>query len=245
MLKKTVIMLAGILLILGACSDSDRNINSPNYTVYGSGDLITETLDVSSFSSIIVSTVARVNLTQGENQEVALTVDDNVREFIKFTVYNGQFFLNSQDNVNLQDFTLILDVTIPRVESFVINGVCDVFGQNQISGDYLYLDLSGVGYINLNLDYDVVSSQLGGVGNVDLSGSAVNHIANLSGVGNLNAFELVTDSSYVASNSVGNAHVYVNEYLRAMIGGAGSIYYRGHPVVSQTIEGWGRVVDAN
>lgn len=245
MLKRVLIALALTLLILGACSDSDRHINSPNYNIYGSGDLITETLDLSSFSSIAVSNVARVNLTQGENQEVVFTVDDNIREYIRFTVYNGHLYVNNEDNVNLHEYTLILDITVPRIESIVIDGVCDVIGQNQISGDYLYLDLSGVGYINLNLDFEEVNTEIGGVGNVDLSGSAVTHIANLASVGNLNAFELATDTSYVAANSVGNAYVYVDDYLRAVIGSTGSIYYRGHPEISQTIEGWGRVVDAN
>jgi hypothetical protein len=245
MLKRTLVALAIMLLVLGACSDSDRSINSPNYSVYGSGDLITETLDLSSFDSIILGTVAKVNLTRGDNQEVVLTVDDNVREYIKFTVYNGQFYLNSQEDVNLHEFTLILDITIPRIENIVINGVCDVFGRSEFTGDYLNLVINGVGVIYMDLDFYEVRTDINGVGNVELNGTAVNQIANLSSVGNLNAFELVTDTCYVAANSVGNAYVRVDDYLRAIIASVGSIYYRGHPAISQTVEGQGRVVDAN
>jgi hypothetical protein len=245
MLKRTLITLAGILLILGACSDSDRHINSPNYTIYGSGDLITETLYLSNFSSITVNTVATVNLTRGDNQEVVLTVDDNIREYVKFTVYNGHFYLDTENNVNLEEFTIILDITIPRIDNIVVNGVGDIIGQSEFTGDYLHLVLNGVGYIYMDLDIYEVRTDLNGVGNVELRGTAVNQIANVSSVGNLNAFELVTDTSYVAANSVGNAHVYVDDYLRAIIGSLGSIYYRGHPTISQTIEGQGRVVDAN
>lgn len=245
MLKKTIIMLAGIVLILGACSDTDRHINSPNYTIYGSGDLITETLYLSSFNSITVNTVASVNLTRGDNQEVVLTVDDNIREYVKFTVYNEHLYLDTENNVNLEEFTIILDITIPRIENIVVNGVSDVVGQNEFTGNYLNLVMNGVGYIYLNLDIYEVRSDLNGVGNVELSGTAVNQIANVSSVGNLNAFELVTDTSYVAANSVGNANVYADDYLHAMIGSLGSIYYRGHPVVYQVVEGQGRVVDAN
>jgi hypothetical protein len=245
MLKRTIIALSGILLILGACSDSNRHINSPNYTVYGSGDLITETLYLGNFNSITVNTVATVNLTRGENRETVLTVDDNIREYLEIVAYDGCLFVSTSDNVNLDEFTVIMDITIPRLENVVINGVCDVVGQNRFVGDYLYLVLNGVGYIYLDLDIYEVRSDLNGVGNVELSGTAVNQIANVSSVGNLNAFELVTDTTYVAANSVGNAHVFVDDYLRAIIGSLGSVYYRGHPVVSQTIEGRGRVVDAN
>jgi hypothetical protein len=245
MLKRTIITLAGLLLILGACSDSDRHINSPNYTIYGSGNLVSETLHLGGFSSITINTVATVNLTRGESQEVVITVDDNIMEYVKFTVFNGRFYVSTRNNVNLNEFTIIFDITIPQIETIVINGVCSVIGQNQFTGDHLYLVMNGVGYIQLDLDFYEVRSDMNGVGNVNLSGSAVNQIANISSVGNLDAFELETDTSYVSCNSVGNAHVMVNRYLRAIIGSLGSIYYRGHPVINQTVEGPGRVVDAN
>ncbi|UCE66729.1 MAG: DUF2807 domain-containing protein [Candidatus Zixiibacteriota bacterium] len=243
--KRPIIGLSCLLLILGACSDSDRHITSPNHTIYGSGNLISETLYLSNFSSITLNTVATVNLTYGESQEVIITVDDNIREYVKFTVYNRHFYLDTRKDVNLDEFTIIMDITIPQIETIVINGVGNVIGQNEFAGDYLYLVMNGVGYIQLDLDFYEVRSDMNAVGNVNLGGSAVNQIANISSVGNLDAFELETDTSYVSCNSVGNAHVRVNRYLRATIGSLGSIYYRGYPVIHQTIEGQGRVVDAN
>jgi hypothetical protein len=64
-------------------------------------------------------------------------------------------------------------------------------------------------------------------------------------VGYIRAFELETDTTIVEVNSVGNAYVRANDYLRATINDMGSIYYRGYPEIQLEDNGTGRLVNAN
>jgi hypothetical protein len=243
MLKKTIIALAGLFLIMGACSDND--INSPNGSIHGSGHFITETFHPPDFNSVVVNTVATVRITQGDNAEIVVTVDDNISDYIVLGVLDGALHISSRNNVNLLDFTLVVDVTTPDIEAIYINGVADVVSENRLAVDHMYLELNGVGSIMLDITAYQIYSNINSVSNIDLRGSAVRQIANISSVGNLNAFDLETDTTYVSNNSVGNAYVKVNRYLHAAIDSFGSIYYKGYPAIHLIDNNTGRLINAN
>jgi hypothetical protein len=244
MVYRILIALLGASLLMAACSD-DEHVNGPSQTIYGSGDFITETRQLPEFKSIVVNTVAYVNLTRGANQEVMVTCDDNIIEYIATPVYDGVLYISVQQGVPISDFTLELNLTVTDLESIIVNSVATVQGNGSFDVDYLVFEMNSVGNIDIDLNAYEVFSVNSSVGTIILSGSATRHNAAVTSVGSLQAFELETDTTFVTANSIGNAQVNANIYLHATINSTGSIYYRGYPEIQFIDNGTGRLINAN
>jgi hypothetical protein len=242
--SRILIAIAGLLLIAGACED-DHFIDSPNYTIHGSGDLISEPRRLPQFNSLEINTAAEVQLSRGGNQQVIVTVDDNVMEYITTRVYDGMLQVSSRSNVSISDFSLSLHITIPELAGVAVNGVATVISEDNFNPDILFLTMNGVGNIGLSIAAGEVFSANNSVGTIDLRGTAVTHYAAVSSVGPIMAYDLVTDTTLASVNSVGNAYVRADDFLRATIGSTGSIYYRGYPEIQLLDNGAGRLIDAN
>ncbi len=51
-------------------------------TIQGSGDVITESRDVSGFDSVSLTGIGRVIITQGDKESLTIEADDNLLEYI-------------------------------------------------------------------------------------------------------------------------------------------------------------------
>ena len=88
--------------------------------------------------------------------------------------------------------------------------------------------------------------ELLGVGDFDLSGAYQEELMiNLSGVGNVNAFNLEAGTCNIISTGVNTCEVRVRNNLNVTISGVGIVYYKGDPVISSTITGVGSLIDTN
>ena len=86
-----VIMLAAVI-VTTAC-----NANIVN----GSGDLITETREVSDFNGINLSGSGEVIVTQGDTESLTVETDDNVMEHVKSEVRGATLHLGFEEGFNL------------------------------------------------------------------------------------------------------------------------------------------------
>jgi hypothetical protein len=244
MYYRVIAMVLTVLLVFGACSDKE-NVNAPNRTIHGSGNLVSESRQLSGFTSIIINTVAYVDLAQGDNQEVVVTSDDNLIEYISTRVHRGVLYISIYEGVSISNLTLELDITVVNLEAVIVNSVATVMGVGSFNCDYLFFEMNSVGHIIMDFDAIEVYSDNNSVGTIELSGAAITNYVTVSSVGYTRAFELETDTTIVEVNSVGNAYVRANDYLRATINDMGSIYYKGYPEIDLEDNGTGRLVDAN
>ncbi|MFC2113102.1 GIN domain-containing protein, partial [Bacteroidota bacterium] len=85
-----------------------------------------------------------------------------------------------------------------------------------------------------------------GVGDFVFSGADQDELAiNLTGVGNVNAYDMKVRTCTINSTGVGDCKVHVLNTLTVTITGVGSIYYKGNPTITSSITGVGQLVDAN
>jgi hypothetical protein len=77
---------------------------------------------------------------------------------------------------------------------------------------------------------------------MELTGTAVEQTASLSGLGSYRAADLASDKAKVTVSGAGSATVWTRQSLDVTISGAGSVNYYGNPsAVSKTITGVGSV----
>ena len=189
--------------------------------------------------------VGTVNLTFGAIQSVQVSVDDNVMEYITTEVQNGRLEIKTDPGVQLEDYALTVDITMTDLQGLFLSGVGNFAGQNHFVVDSVNISLSGVGNVSLDLETRRLISSLSGVGSLSLSGTTAQHESTLSGVAILRAFDLTATTCSLISSGVGDAEVRVSDALTVIISSIGSVYYKGHPTITQTISGTGRLVDAN
>jgi len=222
-------------------TDPDDNQN----TVKGSGDLISEEIEVPYFHSISMNTAGLVNITQDLEQNVEVTVDEKIMEYIVIRVQDEELIIEVVEDVTLSDYELTIDVRMTELSSLVTNSAGSIKGLNTFEEDQVDLMVNSAGNIYLDLKANQLNSMSNSAGNLFLSGEVAEHKVMLSSAGNLSAFELLTDTTTIILNSVGSAQVFVSKLLDATINSVGSVYYKGDPVIIQHINSIGGVHSAN
>ena len=84
------------------------------------------------------------------------------------------------------------------------------------------------------------------VGTLFLSGPKQNEMSiNVSGVVNVEAYDLEVDICSVSIAGFANCKVKVNNTLSAVLSGIGNVFYRGNPTINATTSGVGKVINDN
>lgn len=211
----------------------------------GSGNLSTEARSLAIFNAIEMSTAGTVYISYGDTQKVSVTTDDNIMAYIITSVQNGKLFIATQPHTQLNNFHLLVEITMTDLEELVSSSAGSILGKNQFIADEVSLTLSSAGDIRLALTAARLNSRLLSAGDLYLSGSVREHSALVASAGDLHAFGLVTDTTKITLSSAGNAKVTVTQLLDASITSIGSLYYKGNPVIYQRISGPGRLINAN
>ncbi|MCI5131868.1 MAG: DUF2807 domain-containing protein [Candidatus Electrothrix sp. EH2] len=157
-----------------------------------------------------------------KKNSAVVTADQAVVPTIKTTVENGILFVGIKESISTRT-ALQLFLNADEIFSLRVKGVSKVAIEN-IATDRLRLELDGSGEILAQ-------------GNVrELE-------AIISGSGDLKTGNLVTQQCTVRIDGVGDAAVYVTDFLNAEINGVGDIIYSGNPSkVVKNINGTGDIM---
>ena len=84
------------------------------------------------------------------------------------------------------------------------------------------------------------------VGTLFLSGPKQHEMSiNVSGVVDVEAYDLEVDICSVSIAGFANCNVKVNNTLNAVLSGIGNVYYRGNPTINASTSGIGKVINDN
>ncbi len=174
---------------------------------------VSEVRKVDHFSSIRIKSVANVEFTQGDKYSLRL---EGKEKWVKLTtteVKNGCLVIDfergekrSVKNIN----GLKLYITAPTLEAVELTGVGSLECKEPLKLDDFTLringvgsaevadltchrftvSLSGVGDAEVNVDCDYLKARMGGVGSLELRGSAGEADVSRSGIGSLNTKRL-------------------------------------------------------
>jgi hypothetical protein len=210
----------------------------------GSGNIVTETREVSNFRAIEIEYPAQVLVKQGSEESLKIEAEDNLLPNLKTQVRNGtlEIFYKREEGKHVNP------TKTPRI-TIVVKDLADVgftsAGEltiEKLKTDNLDVSLSGAG--NLELDEVQVKGlqvSLSGAGSLTASGTADDLDLSISGFGDFDGADLHGKVARVNISGAGSATVWVDEDLMAGISGAGSISYYGSASVTKQISGVGGV----
>ena len=212
--------------------------------------LATHTLpEGSTFSGLIFKSVGEVFLIQGEPCGLRIEGSEDLVENIMVAVKDDLLEISFHaERENWTNFhwadgkrKLRYYVTMPTVTLINMEGAGLLTG-NELKGETLSLTQGGAGKVELlNLAYQSLQSELGGLGEIHLTGQVAHQKVDLSGAGDYQAEELQTEDSEVLLSGAGSATIWAEKTLKATVTGAGSIKYKGSPEIEQNNTGLGDI----
>lgn len=210
--------------------------------VIGSGKSVTETRAVSDFDAVDFAFIGDLVITQGEEESLTITGDDNIVDLIRTTVRDGVLRIDAGSaSVGQTRVPLRYALTVKNLASLSLSGLGNITA-DKLASDNVTLSLSGAGAVTIgDLKADTLAVTMSGLGNANLTGEVNKQAVDVSGAGSYYAGELRSQAATVTISGLGNAEVWVVETLAAKISGAGSIRYRGAPQVTETVSGLGDI----
>lgn len=219
-------------------------IGAPEGSMVGSGNVISETRSVESFTSVDARFSGNLYITQSGTIDVRVEAEDNLLPLLRTYVTNGVLIIYWEKNVHTNKPVSVY-ASMGDVEKLSNSGSGGVIGQTAISANALELKIAGSGKIDLEIDVQELSTSIAGSGNIILKGSATAHSSTISGSGSVKAFDLITEKSSIKIYGSGGCNIFVSEELDVKIDGSGSVYYKGGPPTIDTdISGSGSVKEA-
>ncbi len=252
-MKQYSLALVAILIASLAC-----NVGTPN-TVQGSGNIITQTFDVSGIDQVELSTVGEVHIEQGDTESVTVETDDNIMPLLIVKVEGSKLALSSKENKNIEPSAITFNVTVKELSNVIANSSGDIF-TGPIKGNSLDVLVNASGDVNLESvevkDFSVTSGGSGNVtvdkvdadsvhtdarasGNIQIAGTATSHKVEVGGSGDVLAGDLQTSATEIVVQASGDVTVWVVDTLDVSISGSGNVKYYGSPAVTENTTGSG------
>jgi hypothetical protein len=211
----------------------------------GSGQIVTETRNVTDFMAISVEYPADVVIKQGAAESVVITADDNLLPQLSTKMSMGTLVIrntetdwNRRINPN-KPVRIIVTVINLRDVDFPSAGNIRI---EKLETESMNLRVSGAGSVTLDqLNTRKLVCLLSGAGGITASGVADDLNLDVSGLGSFTGKNLVNNNADVSLSGMGSASVHPKNNLVVSISGVGSVRYYGNPHISQQVGGMGIV----
>lgn len=189
-------------------------------SVSGSGEMVTESREVSGFDQIAVFGSGEVVVDVTGRESLSIEAEDNIMPQLTTEVRNGVLELEVEGNVSpTRDITYT--ITAATLTGVSIAGSGDVTATGVDSGEF------GV--------------EIAGSGDVSPVGTAGALSIEIAGSGRYRGEDLVATTATVEVAGSGDVVVNATEELDIDIAGSGSVEYLGNPTVEQSVSGSGEV----
>jgi len=210
-----------VAVVLAGCGDISITFGDDESNVKGSGKQATVTRAVGPFTAIDATGIGRLTLRVGEDDSLKITADDNILPLIKSEVKDGVLVLSTKGATKSKT-DIVFDVTAKTIKRLENSGTVSIDAKGFSGGD--------------------LAVETSGVGSITLAGRVDSLKAELSGVGSLEAEELVADRVKTSLSGVGSASVRAEKSISGSVSGVGSLTWKGAATdVSTSVSGIGRV----
>ncbi len=200
-----------------------------NAQIRGNGNITKQIHEVSKFNSVQINGAASLVITQGSNFAVEVETDSNIQEYITVEVRQNTLHFGFNNKHIKQYKILKFYVTAPNFKQIKASGASNITTKDSITGDHLQLTISGASSVNLNVDYNSITTKLSGAADVTLGGTATSSLVYSSGASEFHGKNLVTVSSVVNASGASTCRVNAKSNLTYEVSGAATVNHVSTP----------------
>ena len=217
--------------------------NVPFIPEKGSGNMATESRDVSGFDQVSLSGIGTLVIEQGNREALTIEAEDNILPRIRTEVRNGRLEIGMRPGTSIQPTREIrYHLTMRDIHAIEVEGSADVESAS-IQTDALTLSLAGSADARIErFAGDQLNVRISGSGTCTIAGDVTDQRVEIEGSGEYSAADLASETAAVDVAGSGDATVRVAQSLNVSIAGSGDVHYYGNPSINQRILGSGRIV---
>lgn len=245
-MKNRVIICILLTLLLFSCGFIQER---------GSGIIVSEERELSPFSRITYALPGVVEIREGENFSLTLSVDDNIIDHISTDVSGGELIIEIADPfLVFCDYDLSIALTAPALPDMETTSsgnfaIHDAFEKEDLnlatssSGSIRFVEPVVLGDLDAVIDSsgdirfegvltaDRADLTVNSTGDIILNGSTPILNIRINSSGSVQVFDFTCSHADISIDSSGSAYVHVTDSLTGRINSSGWIIYRGDPVV--------------
>lgn len=234
-----ITLLFTLVILLSACRLPYFNI------VRGSGDVVAETRAISDFNKVSLDGIGQLIIAQGRTESLEIEAEDNIMDQLKSEVSDDTLILGFEEvswrKRVIPTENIIYRLTVEDLTEIEINGLGDL-DLTTLETTSLKLEIDGAGEIKIsNLITDNLEVNINGAARISISGEVTSQSVKINGTGSYGAEDLLSQSTAIEIDGLGDAKVWVIETLDISIDGGGNVDYYGSPIVSQDVNGLGEI----
>lgn len=239
-MKKLSILVLSILFIsITGMSGANTLVKNVKNRV-----LAVEERNVVGFKGISSSGSYDVRITMGNTETLRLDGDHETIKEIETVVENGILKIRNtkRDNWNvISRKKVTIYITARTLNSITLSGSGDIVVKGLVKADRLTNTLSGSGSITLMADANEYIGTISGSGEISVSGTADRAAIKIGGSGDFEGQNFKTSVADIKVSGSGDARIFVDQSLNAVVNGSGNITYGGNANVNKTKSGSGNI----
>ena len=225
-MKKIQVML--MVMLVSAVLFAQKTINDPN----------AEPRNLSGFHAIKISNAFDVYISQGNEDAVAISASKaEYREKIITKVENGVLIIRFDDDKkfwkgwNGDKTKLKAYISVKKLDKLDVSGACDVYFEDGISAEELYVNLSGASDLKGKIEAKKLRFVISGASDATISGNAAELSVDASGASDFKGFDMVTNYCTAEASGASSVNITVNKELNAKASGASSVRFKGEGLI--------------
>jgi hypothetical protein len=184
MKRTNYINLCTIVLALSAVLTSSCISSQSFLPVKGSGMAIDKNFRVSDFHGIDVSGGFDVVLVQGNSEDLTLTAQENLFDYIIVEVEQGILKIYTENNI-MPTRPLKARISFKSIDNLEVSGGGDIICETSVNVPNLGVNISGGGDISSEINTDELTCKISGGGDAKINGSIKIYKLDLSGGGDI------------------------------------------------------------
>jgi Putative auto-transporter adhesin, head GIN domain len=189
----------------------------------GSGQLATQSRQVSGFTSVELTGVGELSIDQTGTESLTVSAEDNLLPLLTSRVEGDTLILGKKPNTRIvTSKPITYTLTMKDITGLAVSG-SGTINAPKLTTAALRIEISGSGVITT-------------AGNVD------DQSLEISGSGRYLADGLTSNTTTAEISGSGTGNVVASNALDVKISGSGTLTYSGNPQVSQTVSGSGKLI---
>lgn len=231
--------------------------------VSGSGEIVTQEIDIENFDRVTLEGFGSVFITQGQTEELSVETDNNLISLLDIRVRGRELRLGVKRGYDISPTKSVsFNLTVKELNAIELSGsgdfYVDSFQANHLAvsiqgsgnidiqslvADDLSIDLNGSGNITIEeLDVKTVETSLQGSGDIQLEGKTETETVKVGGSGNYLAGDLAALAADISIPGSADITIWASDTLTVRVNGSGDIRYYGQPMIDQSGSGSGNLI---
>lgn len=251
-MKKTLIIsLIGIICLtfLAGCGTQKQRVR-----LNGSGNVVKITESFQGFNRVQASHVFHVHISQGDDYNVVLEVDENFVDYLDVRMLGDTLDIDLRDeyNYDYRDGMLGASITMPEIHGLNLSGAteteiagfdsperfsAELSGASTLAGDLaagdVSLDVSGDSSVTGNYTIGRVNLELSGSSRITLEGSGEDLTVDASGDSSLDLADFTVDDANISLSGSSDIVVNASGKIDVDASGSSSVTYLGDPEIGR------------